>query len=221
VRVALADDSTLFRDGLSLLLAAAGIDVVAQARSGAELLSRLAGTAVDVVVLDLRMPPTFTDEGLVTAEEVHARYPSVGVLVLSTYAETAYAVRLLSAVPFAVGYLLKDRVDDVATLAGALSRIRQGETVVDPMIVRRLMERRRVVDPLESLSPREREVLILMAEGRSNAGISHELHLGAKTVEGHIATIFRRLDLHAGPADNRRVLAVLTWLRSAGETSPT
>jgi DNA-binding NarL/FixJ family response regulator len=214
MRVALADDSALFRDGLALLLNRAGIEVVIQARTGDELLARLRVEEPDVAIVDIRMPPTFTNEGLEAAQLIRERYPSVGVLVLSTYAETAYAVQLLASGQAAIGYLLKDRVDDVATLRDALSRIAQGETVIDPDIVRRLVSRQRSNDVLGGLSSRERQVLELMAEGRSNAGIARHLHLGTKTVEGYIASLFRHLDIPESSDDNRRVLVVLTWLRT-------
>jgi DNA-binding NarL/FixJ family response regulator len=221
VRVALADDSTLFRDGLAALLTSAGVEVVLGARTGEELLARLPTMAApDVAVLDIRMPPTFTDEGLATAIAVRERFRGIGVLVLSTYAETAYAARLLEAADGAIGYLLKDRVDDVATLLDALHRIDIGVTVVDPDIVRRLLVRRRQANVLGKITQRERDVLELMAQGRSNAGIAGELHLGVKTVERHIANLFEHLGIAGDSNANRRVLAVLTWLRSTTNGSP-
>jgi DNA-binding NarL/FixJ family response regulator len=218
MQVALADDSALFRNGLAALLTSAGVTVELQARTGQELLARLSRAAlVDVALLDIRMPPTFTDEGLVAALAVRERHPDIGVLVLSTYAETAYAARLLESGTGGVGYLLKDRVDDVTTLLDALDRISAGETVVDPDIVRRLLARQRVGRLLDKLTEREREVLEHMALGRSNAGIARQLHLGVKTVERHIANILQRLDIVDASDDNRRVLAVLTWLRATGD----
>lgn len=218
MQVALADDSALFRNGLAALLTSAGVTVELQARTGHELLARLPKTAlVDVALLDIRMPPTFTDEGLVAALAVRERHPDIGVLVLSTYAETAYAARLLESGTGGVGYLLKDRVDDVTTLLDALDRISAGETVVDPDIVRRLLARQRVGKLLDKLTEREREVLEHMALGRSNAGIARQLNLGVKTVERHIANILQRLDILDASDDNRRVLAVLTWLRATGD----
>jgi DNA-binding NarL/FixJ family response regulator len=214
MRVALADDSALFREGLALLLRTAGVEVALEARTGDELLARMGPDLPDVVILDIRMPPTFTDEGLVTAGRIRERYARVGVLVLSTYAETAYAVQLLSTGHGAIGYLLKDRVDDVTSLLDALNRIAAGETVVDPDIVTRLFGRRSNSDVLERLAARERDVLELMAQGRSNAGIARLLHVSPKTVEKHIASLFTRLNITGGSDDNRRVLAVLTWLRS-------
>ena len=213
MRIALADDSALFREGLATLLRASGVEVVAQAASGAELLEAVAGDPPDAVVLDLRMPPTFTDEGLVTAEELRSRFPDVGVLVLSTYAEIAYAARLLAAGTGHVGYLLKDRVEDSGALRDALARIVAGGSVVDADIVRRLLGRQRTSTAVDQLTARERDVLRLMAEGRSNQSIGKELYLSAKTVETHIAQVFAKLGLPPSSHDNRRVLAVLTWLR--------
>jgi DNA-binding NarL/FixJ family response regulator len=218
VRVAIADDSALFREGLRLMLTAAGIDVTVQARTGTELLARIYRDPPDVAMLDIRMPPTFTDEGLVAAQQLRAAHPAIGVLVLSTYAEISYAVKLLSEGQAGLGYLLKDRVDDVSTLCDALERVARQETVIDPDIVRRLFARRRATNTLQKLTQRERQVLQLMAEGRSNAGIARQLHLGTKVVEAHIAAIFRRLDLHGSSDDNRRVLAVLSWLRNNGHS---
>jgi DNA-binding NarL/FixJ family response regulator len=215
VRVALADDSALFRKGLAALLGASGVEVTAGVPSGAALLQAVAVDLPDAVVLDLRMPPSFTDEGLVTAEQLRARYPELGVLVLSTYAEVAYAARLLQSGTRHVGYLLKDRVEDSDALLDALRRVVAGESVVDPDIVRRLMGRQRITQTVELLTPREREVLQLMAEGRSNAAIGKELYLSAKTVETHIAQVFAKLGLPQSSDDNRRVLAVLTYLRGS------
>jgi DNA-binding NarL/FixJ family response regulator len=194
VRVAVADDSALFREGLARLLTDAGAEVTVQARTGVELLARIADAPPDVVVLDIRMPPTFTDEGLATAETVRDRHPGVAVLVLSTYAESAYAVRLLEHGAAGVGYLLKDRVDSARTLT------RRGRSALD------------------ELTPREKLVLSLMAEGRSTIGIGTELGVSVKTVETQIASIFNRLDLPATVDTNRRVLAVLTWLREQPRT---
>lgn len=214
MRVALCDDSALFRRGLALLLADAGVVVTAEASDATGLVGLLASDPPDVIILDIRMPPTFTDEGLAAAAELRAALPGMGVLVLSTYAETAYAVRLLETAPHRVGYLLKDRVDDIATLRDALDRISRGGTVVDPGLVARLMRRHRDQHALDRLTTREREVLSLMAEGRSNAAIGRQLFLGAKTVEGHIAAVMGKLGLQPTSSDNRRVLAVLTWLRA-------
>ena len=213
MRVALADDSALFRRGLATLLEASGVAVTAQAASGVELVRAVAADPPDAVVLDLRMPPTFTDEGLVAAEQLRAAHPGLGILVLSTYAEVSYAARLLETGTRRVGYLLKDRVEDSDALLDALRRIVAGESVVDPDIVRRLLGRQRTTAAVDRLTEREREVLGLMAEGRSNARIGRELYLSAKTVETHIAAVFSKLGLPQSSDDNRRVLAVLTYLR--------
>jgi DNA-binding NarL/FixJ family response regulator len=213
VRVALADDSALFRKGLAALLAASDVEVTAAVPSGTDLLHAVAVDLPDAVVLDLRMPPSFTDEGLVTAENLRERYPQLGVLVLSTYAEVSYAARLLQTGTRHVGYLLKDRVEDSDALLDALRRVVAGESVVDRDIVRRLLGRQRITQTVDQLTPREREVLQLMAEGRSNAAIGKELYLSAKTVETHIAQVFAKLGLPQSSDDNRRVLAVLTYLR--------
>jgi DNA-binding NarL/FixJ family response regulator len=213
VRVALADDSALFRRGLATLLQASGVEVTAQVPSGTELLVAVAADLPDAVVLDLRMPPSFTDEGLVVAEQLRGRFPTLGVLVLSTYAEVSYAARLLQSGTRHVGYLLKDRVEDSDALLDALRRIVSGESVVDPDIVSRLLGRTRTTSAVDSLTAREQAVLRAMAEGRSNAAIGKELFLSAKTVETHIAAVFAKLGLPPSSDDNRRVLAVLTYLR--------
>jgi DNA-binding NarL/FixJ family response regulator len=216
MRVALADDSALFRRGLGLLLEAAGADVVVSVGSGLELQAALrdpAEPAVDVAVLDIRMPPTFTDEGLTTAEALRRGRPGLGVLLLSTYVEAAWAIRLLQDDGHGLGYLLKDRVDDVPTLVAALERIGRGENVVDPEVVSRLVQRPRQ-DPLQRLSAREHEVLALLAQGSSNSAIAAHLHLSEKTVEGHVAATFDKLGLPPQPHQNRRVLAVLRYLQA-------
>lgn len=213
MRVLICDDSALFRRGLALLLTDVGVEVAGETASVEQLHTVVAAGAPDAVVLDIRMPPTFTDEGLTAAARLRATHPGLGVLVLSTYAETAYAVRLLELGP-GVGYLLKDRVDDAGTVRDALERVVRGETVVDSDIVVRLLARRRHTDLLDRLTAREREVLAHMAEGRSNAAIARRLRLAEKTVESHIATLLTKLHLEPAPDDNRRVLAVLTWLRT-------
>lgn len=219
MRVALADDSALFRRGLELLLHGADVEVMTSVPDAARLFVELRGrTLPDALILDIRMPPTFTDEGLRAAISAHERFPALGILVLSTYAETSYAVRLFEHGAAHMGYLLKDRVDDVTTLTDALTRLTLGESVVDPRIVTRLLERRGGGRGLERLTERERDVLRLMAEGRSNAGISRELFLSAKTVESHVASLFAKLDLSTEPTANRRVLAVLQWLRASEPT---
>lgn len=214
MRVALADDSSLFRAGLAGLLRAGDIDVTCEARTATELLKHVHEDPPDAVILDIRMPPTFTEEGIVAAEQLRRTHPALAILLLSTYIETPYALRLLRPGAAGMGYLLKDRVDDIDTLGAALKRLTRGESVVDPDIVTRLFARRERVDELAALTDRERAVLRLMAEGRSNAGIGQELFVSVKTVEAHAATVFTKLGLHAEPRDNRRVLAVLSWLRS-------
>jgi DNA-binding NarL/FixJ family response regulator len=194
------------------------VDVVAQAADARELIARVDETRPDVAVIDIKMPPTFTDEGLVAAASIRDRYPGVGVLVLSQYLETGYAMRLIETVPESTGYLLKDRIADIAVLVDALRRIADGETVIDPTIVTRLLGRRRRVDPLEQLTPREREVLGLVAEGLSNRAIALRLHVAERTVETHVTAIFAKLNLVDEPASHRRVRAVLEYLRGGGAT---
>lgn len=213
-RIGLADDSTLFRDGLASLLTTAGCEVAVSAPTGDELRSALGCVAVDAVILDIRMPPTFTDEGIRAATAIRTDHPDIDILLLSTYTQPDYAARLLALPGGRVGYLLKDRVDDTATLTSTLQRLAAGESVVDPEIVARLLSRRRHTDALAGLTARERDVLRLMAEGRSNAGISAELFLSPKTVEAHAASVFAKLGLAGHTRLNRRVLAVLTWLRA-------
>lgn len=218
MRVALADDSTLFRRGLAALLRASEIEVTCEARNATELIHHVEQNPPDVAILDIRMPPTFTEEGIVAAEQLRQTHPTVAILLLSTYTQTEYALRLLAHGSAGMGYLLKDRVDDVDGLRAALDRLVRRESVVDPDIVTRLLTRHNRTRELNGLSDREREVLRLMAEGRSNAGISQQLFLSVKTVEAHAATVFSKLGLHAAPRDNRRVLAVLSWLRSNNNT---
>jgi DNA-binding NarL/FixJ family response regulator len=217
VRVAIADDAALFRAGLAMLLTTVGVEVTAQASSGDELLTMVADDPPDVVVLDIRMPPE-PDGGLLTAERLRARHPHVGVLVLSQYAETPYAIRLLEVGTRGVGYRLKDRISDVTTLRDTLARIASGEAVIEPEIVERLVDRRRPSPRdhiLGTLTDRERDVLREMAEGRSNTGIAHQLHLTPKTVEKHIASVFAKLGLDAETtSSHRRVLALLSYLRA-------
>ena len=214
MRVALADDSALFRRGLAALLDAVGVEVTAQAASGPELVEAVAKDLPDAVILDIRMPPTFHDEGLLTAEHLRAQYSELGILLLSTYAEAAYAARLLRNGARGLGYLLKDRVKDTDALRDVLARLAAGESVIEPDLITQLLASQPSTSALDRLTPREREVLRLMAEGRSNARIGHELFLSAKTVETHIAAVFTKLGLPSSPDDNRRVLAVLTWLHA-------
>jgi len=222
MRVALADDSALFRSGLQRLLADLDVEVLYAVGTSDELLERASIEPPDVAILDIRMPPTFTDEGLRAAETLHARSPDIGVLLLSTYAETPDAARLLSGKPRGVGYLLKDRVDDPLELRDALLRIAEGEVVVDAEVVSTLIRHERIAEDIDRLTERERLVLQLMAEGRSNAGIGRELYLSSKTVETHVGAVFSKLGLPPEAVDNRRVMAVLTWLRSQGlDSHPT
>jgi DNA-binding NarL/FixJ family response regulator len=214
MRVVVADDTMLTRKGIVRLLQDAGIDVVAEAEDADGLLRHVRQDGPDVAIIDIRMPPTHTDEGLVAAREIRAANPEVGVLVLSQYVEPAYAMRLIEDHPERVGYLLKERVFDVAILVDALRRIVDGETVIDPTIVSRLVGRRRREDPLFELTVREREVLGLVAEGMSNRAISARLVVTERTVEAHITQIFQKLLLPESPDQHRRVLAVLAFLRS-------
>jgi DNA-binding NarL/FixJ family response regulator len=214
MRVVLADDEALLVEGLARLLAEAGVDVVGKAATAPETLRSVALTRPDVAVIDIRMPPGHADDGLVAAQEIRRRHPDVGVLVLSHHLESRYAMRLLDEAPERAGYLLKERVSDVAVLVDALQRIGEGECVVDPTIVARLMSARRAQRPLEELTAREREVLALMAEGRSNQAICGALFLSPKTVEGHVRQIFMKLGLRESPEQHRRVQAVLAFLRS-------
>jgi DNA-binding NarL/FixJ family response regulator len=214
VRVVVADDLMLTREGIVRLLHDAEIEVVAEAEDAEALLRHVRNAHPDVAIVDIRMPPTHTDEGLVAAQEIRSRHPDVGVLVLSQYVEPSYAMRLLEEHPERTGYLLKDRVFDVALLVDALRRIADGETVIDPTIVSRLLGRRRRTDPLAELSNREREVLGLVAEGLSNKAIAGRLFVTERTVEAHVKQIFLKLGLGLNPESHRRVLAVLTYLRT-------
>jgi DNA-binding NarL/FixJ family response regulator len=220
MRIAIAEDSALFREGLELQLARSGLEVTVTARTGEELLARTVGQHIDAVILDVRMPPTYTDEGLRTAEELIARDPSTGILMLSAYSETAYVTRLFASGNAGRGYLLKDRVDNARTLCDALERICRGESVVDDSIVRRLLARQEHLRKLAVLTEREQQVLRAMAEGRSNAGISKVMNLAEKTVEAHGARIFAKLGLLGAEDANRRVLAVLAWLRASHAETP-
>lgn len=217
MRLAIADDSALFRNGLIMLLEASGAQVTARVSSGTELIACLEPDPADAVILDLRMPPTFTGEGISTAAQIRADHAEIGILVLSTFAETSYASQLMDAVGYGVGYLLKDNVTDADNLISQLGRIISGETVIDPTIVRRLLQRKRRASKIDALNPREREVLGRMAEGRSNVGIAQDLYLSPRTVEAHVTSVFAKLGLDQTDTDNNRIRAVLTFLRSARE----
>jgi DNA-binding NarL/FixJ family response regulator len=214
MRIAIAEDSGLFRSSLALLLEASGAQVTGSVPSGAELLAAIRASPPDTVILDIRMPPTFTDEGIRTARELRELYPQTGILVLSTYAETRYAAQLLETVSTGVGYLLKDNVTDADALMDSLARVAAGETVIDPVIVRRLLQRNRKLSKMDALNERERTVLRHMAEGRSNVGIAKELYLSARTVETHVTSVFAKLGLDQSNTENNRVRAVLAFLRS-------
>jgi DNA-binding NarL/FixJ family response regulator len=211
----IADDAVLLRTGVARLLADHGLEVVAQAGDAGTLLAQVAHHRPDVAIVDIRMPPTNTDEGLVAADQIRSQWPEVGVLLLSQHLDSGYAFRLLERHPQRVGYLLKDRVSDVAVLVDAIDRIADGESVVDPTIVSRLMHRPRVGDPIAALSKRERDVLALMAEGLSNRAIGERLFLSTKTVESHTSRVFTKLGLQEDVHSHRRVRAVLAYLRPA------
>ena len=214
LRVVLADDSVLLREGVARILEEADFDVVGQVDNADDLLRRIGFSKPDVAIVDIRMPPTHTDEGLQAAARIRERFPGVGVLVLSSYVEPAYAVELLSESAEGIGYLLKDRVADVDEFADAVRRVAQGGSALDPAVVRQLVGRPRGDDPLDQLTPREREVLSLMAEGRSNAGIALHMVVTERAVEKHVTSIFQKLGLPQATEDHRRVLAVLAYLSS-------
>ena len=215
MRVVIADDSVLLREGLARLLAEGGFAVIGQAGNGGELLELIDGDPPDIAIVDIRMPPTHTDEGLQAAHEIRRRHPEVGILVLSQYVRPSYAIELLRDGTEGVGYLLKDRVSDVQQLADAVRRVAEGGSVLDPSVVGQLVGRpRNGDDPLEELTEREREVLGLMAEGRSNRAIAERLFITEHTVEKHVKNIFMELRLPDTPDDHRRVLAVVAYLDS-------
>lgn len=213
MRVVIADDEVLLREGLQRLLTEAGFDVVGKVGTADELRRKVDLARPEVAIVDIKMPPTHTDEGLVAAQEIRESHPEIGVLVLSHYLESRYAMRLIEHHPGGVGYLLKERVSDLAVLTDALGRLRDGECVIDPTIVSRLVNRPRPAGGLDKLTEREREVLALMAEGRSNKGICSRLFLSPKTVEAHVRHIFMKLGVEESLDDHRRVLAVLAFLR--------
>jgi DNA-binding NarL/FixJ family response regulator len=215
LRLVLADDSMLLREGIARLLTESGFEIVGQAGGAEELVAAVREHRPDVAIIDIRMPPDHTDEGLRAAEAIRAEHGTeVGILVLSQYVETSFALRLVADGAGGVGYLLKDRVDDLDDFADAIRRIARGGSVIDPEVVARLVGSRRTRVPLDDLTPREREVLALIAEGRSNQAIGDQLFLAPKTIETHIASIFSKLGLLPAPDDHRRVLAVLAHLRS-------
>jgi len=214
VRVAIAEDSVLLREGVARLLGDAGFDVVAQCGTADELLLKVRSFPPDVAIVDIRLPPTHNDEGLRAALEIRARHPSVGVLVLSQYIELGLALQLLSESADGVGYLLKDRITDVDEFVGAVRRVAAGGSALDPSIVSTLLSRRRTDDPLAALTPREREVLELMATGSSNQGIADALVITLRAVEKYVSSIFDKLGLPSTKSESRRVLAVLLFLRS-------
>jgi DNA-binding NarL/FixJ family response regulator len=215
LRVVVADDAILTRAGIVRLLRDAGIDVVGEAGDADQLLREVALTSPDVALVDIRMPPTHTDEGLVAAKRIRSEHPSVAVLVLSQYVEPSYAMDLIRDHPEQVGYLLKERVFDIATVVDALRRLTDAETVIDPTLVTRLLHRPRRSDPIARLSQRERQVLELIAEGLSNKAIAERVSITDRTVEAHITQIFQKLGLDDSAGRHRRVLAVLTFLRSS------
>ena len=214
MRVVLADDTVLLREGVARILGEAGFEVVGQAGNAEELMLKVRSYSPDVAIVDIRMPPTHTDEGLRAAQEIREKHPTCGVLVLSQYVEAGYAMELLADSAEGVGYLLKDRVSDVNEFADAVRRVGEGGSALDPTIVSQLVGRRRRDDPIDQLTPREREVLGLMAEGRSNSGIAEQLVVTERAVEKHVTSIFAKLRLPAAAEDHRRVLAVLAYLRS-------
>jgi DNA-binding NarL/FixJ family response regulator len=218
VRLILADDATLIRTGIARLLADRGIEILAQVGDPDALMHELERNRPDAVVVDIRMPPTFTDEGLRAADQIRRRYPDVAVLLLSQYVELEYAMRLLDDASARVGYLLKDRVADLDAFVATLEHVASGGSAVDPALVAELLTARHSDDPLSALTPREREVLQLLAEGRTDRGIAEALFVTRKTVEAHVRSIFSKLDLPAAGTENRRVHAVLKFL--AAPSSP-
>jgi DNA-binding NarL/FixJ family response regulator len=213
VRAVIADDSVLLREGLVRLLEEFEVEVVGQAGDAEDLLRKVRAHKPDVAVVDIRMPPTHTDEGLRAARTIRAELPDTGVLVLSQYVEEEYAMDLLAESAEGIGYLLKDRVSDVDRFIDAVHRVADGGSALDPEVVSRMLGRKRAEDPLEELTPREREVLGLMAEGRTNRAIAEQLVVSERAVEKHVTSIFDKLGLVAAPSDHRRVLAVLTYLK--------
>jgi DNA-binding NarL/FixJ family response regulator len=214
VRVAIAEDSVLLREGLARLLGEAGFDVVAQFEDADALLAKVESSPPDVVIVDIRLPPTHNDEGLRAAIELRSSHPEVGVLVLSQYVEVGLALKLVADSAEGVGYLLKDRIGDVDEFVAAVRRVAEGGSALDPIIVSTLLSRQRPDDPIAQLTPREREVLELMASGSSNQGIADSLVITLRAVEKYVSSIFSKLDLPSSGTESRRVLAVLLYLRS-------
>jgi DNA-binding NarL/FixJ family response regulator len=214
LRAVIAEDSILLREGIASLLGEAGFEIVGLSSTAEDLLLKVRSYNPDVAIVDIRMPPTHTDEGLGAAKTIREQHPEVGVLVLSQYVEPTYAMELIADDAEGVGYLLKDRVSDVGEFVGAVRRVADGGSALDPSIVTQLVGRRRSDDPVSTLTPREREVLELMAEGRSNQAIAQRLVVTERAVEKHVTSIFGKLDLPAAAADHRRVLAVLAFLRA-------
>jgi DNA-binding NarL/FixJ family response regulator len=210
----LADDAVLFREGMARILTDVGFTVTGQTGDGPSLLRLVTADPPDVAVLDLRMPPGFSSEGIDTAAAIRAAVPGVGLMVLSQYVEAHHALRLMTEFDGGVGYLLKDRVSDLAAFGTDVRKVARGETVLDPELVARLVARRRERDPLDALTDRERAVLALMAQGLSNAAVAADLHLAVKTVEAYVTSIFTKLGLAQHEREHRRVLAVLTFLRA-------
>ena len=220
MRIVIADDEVLLREGLERLLAEAGHKIVGKVGTADELLRKVELTRPDAAIVDIKMPPTHTDEGIAAAQQIRAAHPQTAVLVLSHYLDSRYAMRLMQQHPAGVGYLLKERVSDLALLTDALARQHEGESVIDPTIVSRLVHRPHQPSELDELTHREREVLALIAEGRSNKGICDALYLSPKTVEAHVKHVLQKLDIAESPDDHRRVLAVLAYLRALAGAAP-
>jgi DNA-binding NarL/FixJ family response regulator len=213
MRAVVADDALLTREGIVSVLTSGGIDVVGQAAGATALINQIRVHRPDVCVVDIRMPPTHTDEGLIAASVIRSEFPDTGVLVLSQYIEATYAMRLIQDQPEGIGYVLKERIFSGDVLVDSLRRVAEAETVIDPTIVARLLHKRRTDDPIHGLSERELEVLALVAEGLTNQGISRRLFITERTVEAHVRQIFMKLDIDESSENNRRVLAVLAYLR--------
>lgn len=214
MRAVIAEDSLLLREGVARVLGEAGIEVVGACETADDLLLKVGSSSPDIAIVDIRLPPTHSDEGMRAALEIRAGYPGVGVLVLSQYVEVGLAMKLLSESAEGAGYLLKDRISDKKEFVGAVDRVANGGSAIDPIIVSTLLSKRRRADPLDGLTPRERAVLELMAEGRSNQGIADKLVITLRSVEKYVSNIFDKLGLPSGATESRRVLAVLLYLRS-------